>query len=179
MASTAMSALSGSATGNKSTAAATQKRTIEKIKADHNSKLARVKAYGVKVKENGAAGMGAVITLAEVDGFAFMAAVVEGYFGSDRIKVFSVPAHAGIGAAMILWGLLQTFNGTKGAQHYIAIGTGLTAPTVVGWGLNAGRKWAEGSPSKSASGASNERKITMTEAAPAQASSGTRRVRRP
>ena len=57
----------------------------------------------------------------------------------------------------------------------VNIGTGLTAPTIVGWGQQAGRKLSESKPAKSGSGG-EERKITMTEpSAPAQ---GTRRVRR-
>lgn len=169
-----MQTLSATTSASGGVPAAGSKRAIQRIKDENAGKLAKVKAFAQRAKLNGKAGMNSAIGVVEVDGFAFLAAMVEGYFGSEKIKIFNVPAHAGLGLAFVLWGLYETFNGS-GGQHFVNIGTGLTAPTVVGWGQQAGRKLAESKPAgKSSSG--EERKITMTEpSAPAQ---GTRRVRR-
>lgn len=171
--SAALSSVTSMGTGNAGVPAKSNSNArVQKIKDESAAKIARIREFGKRAKENMNVAVAEVVDVAIIDALAFLAALAEGYFGREKITVMKVPVHAGVGALLTLFGLYEAFNGSKNARYYLAAGTGLTAPAIVGLGQDMGRAWAERRPASSGGGAT--RTVTQTE--PAPSSSGTRRV---
>jgi hypothetical protein len=175
MASTALASVSalGSGSGSSNAVAKGANNRVAKLKEEHENKMARIREFGRRAKANMAASVAEVVDIAIIDALAFIAALAEGYFGRDKLTVMKVPAHAGVGVLLTVYGLYDAFNGGKNARYFLAAGTGLTAPAIVGLGSDMGRAWAERRP---AGGGSQQRTVTQTQPQAPSGGSSQRRV---
>lgn len=130
MARTAAGALPGAAPrskskskSNKPSAAKMLERMRRRAKIDKD----KAKAVG-----------SSALDVATVQGTATAAGLAAGYFG-DNFKAMGIDLALLIGAGVTGFGLVQTYQGKKSAQHFVNAGSGCLAAGMA----NLGRQWGE------------------------------------
>ena len=174
------SALAAAASGTKRSSSS-NKATAAKSKAlaVRDATINRLRSQMKNAKENGNQIIGAGITVAEIQGSAFLSSMAEGYFTADKMKVAGMDARLGLGGAGVLYGLYQTMQGDN-ASHVLALSSGVLASGIASAGVKAGQKLAQdkaGKPKMAGGEIAGVREVYVTPAHEGARVAGVRRRR--
>jgi hypothetical protein len=128
--------------GNKSAADLNPKQQATALD-DAIAKLGRVTKAAQVSKENALETGAKLMHTGETLASAFMGSMAEGYFGPEKVQIGGVDLRLAGGVLMTGAGLYQTLMGQRGgADHFLAIGTGLNTSYLADVGRQAGQKLA-------------------------------------
>lgn len=113
-------------------------------------KIGRGTATAKKLRENMKEGMTVVLNGVEAGATLFAASTLEGYYGTEKMKLGGIDGRYLVGLPLEGIGIVRRIMGKDDGSHIQAIGSGLLGSGLASTGMSVGRTLAEKKAEKKA-----------------------------